>query len=52
MIALIILLGVLVFIFYICSEKAEEKGHDWLVSPALFIFFIFFIVAGIKSCIG
>lgn len=50
MIALIILLSVLVLIFYVNSDKAKEKGHDWLSIPIILIFLIFCIVGSIKSC--
>ena len=52
MIGLIICIGILIFIFYIGGDKARERGHDWLVIPTLFLFFIFMIVVGVVNCIG
>lgn len=50
MVVLIILIALLVLIFYVGSDKAREKGHDWLVVPILLLFFLGTMVLGIKSC--
>lgn len=39
MLFLIILILFLVLCFYVGSDTAREKGHDWLVIPILLIFF-------------
>ena len=51
MIWIIILIAIFALIGYVGSDKAEEKGHDWLVVPILVIGFIVFGIFSIKSCI-
>lgn len=51
MLFLIILILFLVLCFYVGSDTAREKGHDWLVVPILLIFFFATTVLSIKSCI-
>ncbi len=49
--ALIILIVLLVLIFYVGSDKAKEKGHDWLVVPILLFCFLAVLIFGVKSCV-
>ena len=51
MIWIIVLVAILALIFYVGSDKAVEKGHDWLVVPILVIGFIVFSIFSIKSCV-
>lgn len=51
MVVLIILIVLLVLIFYVGSDKAREKGHDWLVVPIMLFCFLAMTVLGIRSCI-
>lgn len=51
MIWIIILIAFLALCFYLGSNRAEEKGHDWLVVPVLLIGFIIIGIFSIKSCI-
>jgi len=51
MIWIIILIAFLALIFYVGSDKAEKRGHDWLIVPVLVISFIFIGIMGIKSCV-
>lgn len=51
MIWIIILIAFLVLIFYVGSDNAEKRGHDWLVVPVLLIGFIIIGIFSIKSCI-
>lgn len=50
MIVSIILIVLLVFIFYVGSDKAK-KGHDWLVVPILLFCFLAVKILGVKSCV-
>ena len=52
MVALIIIFALLVLIFYIGSEKAQERGHDGLAGPLVIIFVIVMMVLNIKSCVS
>lgn len=51
MIWIIIFIAIFALIGYVGSDKAEEKGHDWLVVPILVVGFIVFGIFSIKSCI-
>lgn len=51
MLFLIVLIVLFVLIFYVGSDKAREKGHDWLVVPILLFCFLATMVLGVKSCI-
>lgn len=51
MVVLIILIALIVLIFYVTSDKAKEKGHDWLVVPILLFCFLATTILGIRSCI-
>lgn len=51
MIVSIILIVLLVFIFYVGSDKAKKKGHDWLVVPILLFCFLAVKILGVKSCV-
>ncbi|MBP3741057.1 MAG: hypothetical protein J6I41_08075 [Bacteroidales bacterium] len=51
MIWIVVLVAILALIFYVGSDKATEKGHDWLVVPILVIGFIVFGIFSIKSCV-
>jgi steroid 5-alpha reductase family enzyme len=51
MLVLIILIALLVLIFYVNSDKAREKGHDWLAIPIILFVFLTFTVLGIRSCV-
>lgn len=50
-ILLIICAAVLGLMFYIVSDKAEEKGHDWLVVPFILIFGLVMLILSVKSCV-
>lgn len=51
MVWIIILVAFLALVFYIGSDKAAERGHDWLVVPVLVISFIAIGIFSIKSCV-
>ena len=51
MVVLIILIALIVLIFYVTSDKAKEKGQDWLVVPILLFCFLATTILGIRSCI-
>lgn len=52
MVALIVIFVLLALIFYTCSEKAQEKGHDGLIGPLIIFVIIAMAVLSIKSCIS
>lgn len=51
MIALIALIVLIALIFYIGSDKAQERGHDWIAVPIILFFYLAISFFCIKSCV-
>lgn len=51
MVVLIVLIVLLVLIFYVGSDKAQERGRDWLVVPIILFVFLATTIIGIRSCV-
>ena len=49
---LIILIVLIILMFYVGSDKAKEKGHDWLVVPILLFCFLAVMILSVKSCVN
>lgn len=51
MVALIIIIALVALMFYAGSDKAQERGHDWIVVLIILLGFIVITIFGIKSCV-